>query len=532
MKKFVVLMVSVVLLLSLAVPVGAQAPSPGSGTNYGAVQNVDETGVASFRQDFYDQTGQLDAYRELANVAYGNTMGLTTNAVQGAPLSQELPTGWVGSSVVSSDREAAAVVILNYIGGSVGSDGLTSADYSGVLVPGSDNFCPSVGKRNAEDTTIVVMNTSGASVSDVSISFKNRSGVDVGTAMTGITIPAYAQKTFNLFDAAFALPADFLGAARVQSAGGTPLAVIAITQWGAGASAFGTYASNCQATTAGATTLYAPKVQRRHPAGWANWQDSTGIVVVNTEGTDATARIEFYDRAGAFSGVFTDTIAAYSARGYNTEYYGQADHAAIDALIGTGTAANPFWQGSAVVKSVTGQKLVGVVKQGYESDFWAAGYNMLSDSDAGSTWFFPLVYRRGFNRPWTDYAGIICQNISAAAVTPVVEFVSRSATAAKCTPTTTTCEFTDAASMAQYVSHGYNTRYGGSVPGGAAWFGATTGGGAGTGANLPDNFLGAAFITASSPIVCVQETWFEEMQDLSGTWHTGGDSNLNNVYGK
>lgn len=532
MKKFAMFIVSLVILASLVIPVGAQAPSPGSGTSYGAVQNVDNTSVASFRQDFYDQDGNLDAYREKANVAYGDTMGLTTNDTADAPLSAVVPTGWVGSSVVSSDREAAAVVLVNYIGGGIGADTLTSADYSGVQTPGSDNFCPSVGMRSVEDSTIVVMNTSDAAVSDVSISFKTRDGADAGTAMTAITIPAHAQKTYSLFNTAFALPALFLGSARVQSAGGTPLAVIAITHWGAGTTPFGTFAYNCQSTAAGATTLYAPKVQRRNPSGnpTGGWMDSSGIVVVNTEATAATARVELYDREGTFSGVFTDTVPAYSARGYNTEYYGNADHAVIDSLIGTGTAAAPRWLGSAVIKSVSGQMLVGVVKQGYEADLWAGGYNMLSDADAGMSWFFPLIYRRGFNRPWTDYIGIACQNVSATAVTPQVQFVDRRATATKCTPATTTCQFTDTAgAMAPYVSHGYNTRYG-SASQTAAWFGdATTGA---TGNTLGNNFLGAAFITAGANIVCIQETWMEEMQDLSSVWHAGGDSNLNNVYGK
>ncbi len=530
MKKAVMFLVILTVLASIATLVEAQAPNPGSGTSYGAVQNVDSTGAANFRQEFYDQDGNLDAYREKTNVAYGDTMGLTTNQTTDAPLNTELPMGWVGSSVVASDREAAAVVLINYIGGSIGPDGLTSADYSGVLTPGSDNFCPSVGKRNEEDTTIVVMNTSDQQVTDVEISFKDRNGADVGTPMTGITIPAKAQKTFNLFNPAFNLPDRFLGAARVRSPGGTPLAVVAVTHWGPGSTAFGSFAYNCQSSDAGATVLYAPKVMRRNPNGnpTGQWLDSTGIIVVNTEGTAATARVEFYDRDGNFGGVFTDTIPAFSARGYNTEYVGNADPNVINGLIGTGTTAAPRWLGSAVVKSVTGQRLVGVVKQAYEIDKWAGGYNMLSDANAGTTWFFPLVYRRGFNRPWTDYVGLICQNVSATPVTPQVQFVDRRATATKCTASTTTCQFTDSTAMAQYVSHGYNTRYGGNQS--ATWFGDPNTGA--TGNTLGNNFIGAAYVTAGADIVCIQETWMEEMQDLANTWHTGGDANLNNVYGK
>jgi hypothetical protein len=278
--------------------------------------------------------------------------------------------------------------------------------------------------------------------------------------------------------------------------------------------------------------LYAPKVQRRKPDWFGgNWFDSTGVVVVNTEAISATARVEYYDRAGAVSGVFTDTVPPFSARGYNTEYIGNADATVIQGLIGTGDATNPNWQGSAVVTSVGGQALVGVVKQGYEGELWAAGYNMLSDANAARNWFFPLVYRRGFNKPWTDYVGFICQNVSSTSVTPSVEYVDRRAAATKCTASTTTCAFTDATALAEFVSHGYNTRYGGNQT--ATWFGLTTGGGSGTGNNLQDNFIGAAFIDAGAggSIVCIQETWAEEVYD--GTvWHDGGDANLNNVYGR
>jgi hypothetical protein len=524
MKKTWLTVMAVALLLIAALPVAAQSPNPGSGTAYGAVQNVDSTASATFTQEFYDPSGAMDANRSKSNVAYGDTMGLTTNDTTDAPLSQALPAGWVGSSVVSSDREAAAVVLINYLNGAIGVDGITSVDYSGELNPGSDIFCPTVGKRNIEDSSIIVMNTSDSEVTDVEISFRDRDGNIVGTAKTGITIPAKAQVTFNLFDADFALPDNFLGAARVQSAGGTPLAVVSLTHYTAGGAA-GSFAYNCQPTSAAATTLYAPKVQRRVFGGV--WFDSSGVIVVNTEGTDAQARVEFYDREGTFSGVFTDTVPAYSARGYNTQFYGNADHDVIDGLIGNGTADAPIWQGSAVVTSVSGQALVGVVKQAYPNSLWAAAYNMLSDADANQNWFFPLVYRRGFAKPWTDYIGIICQNVSATDVAPTVEYVDRRPAAEKCTSGTTTCEFTDDTPFGQYVSHGYNTRYGGNQD--ATWYGDPTTGA--TGENLDKNFIGAAFVTASADIVCIQETWAEEVYD--GTlWHDGGDANLNNVYGK
>jgi hypothetical protein len=481
------------------------------------VQNVG-TAAAAFRQDFYDPDGNLDAYREKADVAVGGSMGLTANQTPtDAPLNTELPAGWVGSSVVESDQEAAAVVLIQWTGGSIGTDGVTTADYVGEMNPGADVFCPSVGMRNNEDTTIVVMNTSDAAVSDVSISFKDRTGVDAGTAMTGISIPAHSQETFNLYNAAFALPANFLGAARVQSAGGTPLAVVAYTHWGSASGAYATFAYNCAPTSAAATKLYAPKVQRRILNG--NWFDNSGIVVVNTEATAATVQVSFFDRAGAASGVFTDTIPAYSARGYNTRYYGNAPAAVIDAMVGTGSAAAPNWQGGAVVESTSGHRIVGVVKQGYDTDLWAGGYNMLSDADAAQTWSFPLVYRRAFNKPWTDYIGIVCQNVSAANIAPQLSFIDRRATVTQCT-SASPCVTTDATPFGQYITHGYNTRYGGNVAG--TWFST----------NFAANFIGAATASISSgSMVCIQETWAEEIY-ANNVWVNGGDANLNNAYGQ
>jgi hypothetical protein len=521
MKKLAVLTLSVVTILASVVTVFAQAPSPGQGTSYGAVQNVGCAGDAHFVQEFYDADGNVDATREKVDVACGDTMGLTANQTTDAPLDMELPTGWAGSSVVSSDQEAAAVVLIQWTGGGIGTDTVTTADYVGELNPGDDVFCPSVGKISYEDSTIVVMNTSDAEVTDVSISFKDRTGVDAGTAMTGITIPARAQKTFNLYNAAFALPANFLGAARIQSAGGTPLAVVAYTHWGSAAGAFGSFAYNCTPTAAAAETLYAPKVQRRAP-DWngGNWMDASGIIVVNTEATDADVTVAFYDRSGASSGSFTDTVPAYSARGYNTRYYGNADSTVIDGLIGEGTAAQPNWQGSVVVTSDTGQDIVGVVKQGYDTSLWAGGYNMLSDADAGQTWSFPLVYRRGFSKPWTDYIGIVCQNVSASNIAPVLDFVDRNSAATNCTAATADCTFTDAVPFGQYVSHGYNTRYGGAQA--DTWFGD----------ELDWPFLGAASASVTTgSMVCIQETWAEEVYS-GGAFIDGGDANLNNAYGQ
>jgi hypothetical protein len=517
MKKVLATILSLVMILSMASTAVAQAPSPGSGTSYGAVQNVG-TALATFRQDFYDEAGNMDAWREKTNVAVGDTMGLTTNQTTDAPLNVELPAGWVGSSVVSSDQEAAAVVLIQWANGQIGTDGVTTADYVGEMNPGSDIFCPSVGKRSNEDTTIVVMNTSDAAINDVSISFKDRDGNDVGTPMSNIAIPAKSQKTFNLYNAAFALPADFLGAARVQSAGGTPLAVVANTHWGGAGGAYGTFAYNCAPTSAAATKLYAPKIQRRIIGG--SWFDASGIVVVNTESTPATVEVSFFDRTGAASGTFTDTVPGFSARGYNTRYYGNAPAAVIDAMIGSGTAAAPFWQGSATVESLTGQEIVGVVKQGYDTSLWAGGYNMLSDADAAQTWSFPLVYRRSFGGPWVDYIGVICQNVAADNIAPKLSFIDRRATATKCTPSTTTCEFTDATPYGQYITHGFNTRYGGNVV--DTWFST----------NMDADFLGAATASITSgSMVCIQETWAERVY-VNNTWLNGGDANLNNSYGQ
>jgi hypothetical protein len=161
-----------------------------------------------------------------------------------------------------------------------------------------------------------------------------------------------------------------------------------------------------------------------------------------------------------------------------------------------------------------------VVKQGYDTDLWAGGYNMLSDADAAQTWSFPLIYRRGFNKPWTDYIGVVCQNVSAGNIAPELDFVDRRATATSCTASTTDCTFTDAVPFGQYVSHGYNTRYGGAQA--ASWFDT----------NFSANFIGAATAgVTSGSMVCIQETWAEEIYS-GGVWVNGGDANLNNAYGQ
>jgi hypothetical protein len=517
MKRILIVTLILVVALVVVSMTYAQAPDPGQATMFGAVQNVG-TEPATFKQDFYSrgETLVLVASREQANVAVGDSMGLTPHDnVTGAPLNFELPPGWIGSSVVSSSQPSAAVVLTQWVHSQIG-DGVTSADYVGEGGPGSDIFCPSVGKRNNEESTLVVMNASDSTIDDVSISFKDRDGNEVGIPMTDISIPAYSQKEFNLFAPVFDLPYYFLGAARVQSASGKPLAVVAITHWGSAEGAYGTFSYNCATTGASATRIYAPKVQRRILFG--GWFDASGVVVVNTEGADATVKVSYYDRAGNDSGTFTDTVPAYSARGYNTRYYGNADESVIDAMIGIGTVDEPNWQGSAVVESLTGQKIVGLVKQGYDTQLWAGGYNMLSDVDAARNWSFPLVYRRGFNGPWTDYVGIICQNVSDVSIAPTIAFVDRRPVD-KCTAAQP-CKFTDEEPYTQYITHGFNTRYGGAVAG--AWFAD----------EMEDNFLGAATatITGEGKMVCIQETWAEEVYS-DGVWIMGGDANLNNAYG-
>jgi hypothetical protein len=122
---------------------------------------------------------------------------------------------------------------------------------------------------------------------------------------------------------------------------------------------------------------------------------------------------------------------------------------------------------------------------------------------------------------WVDYIGVICQNVSAVPVAPVVTFVNRK--------TGETSIFTDTTPIAPFASHGYNTRYGGNQE--ATWFGDPNDGSSGN--NLAGDFLGSVHVSGADDLACVQETWAERIYDFgTSVWVEGADANINNLYGK
>ncbi|MBC8255034.1 MAG: hypothetical protein H8E35_13555 [Ardenticatenia bacterium] len=476
MTKWLSILGAMVLLLPTFAVVSAAPPNPGSGESFISVQNLDPVDNVNIHAEYYNAaTGIVDKTKDVWGVAPFATAGFAPRLIP------DFPDNWMGSVVISADKEVAAVSSLVFTGGAIGGDGNTMGAYTSIPEGSTAVYLPSVGKRDREATWISVQNAD-VDPADVRIRFFDRDGVEIVAAVQDFTLQPGVQRTVKLFDIG-GLPTNFLGAAYITS--GKKVAAVATTHTG--------YDSDIvNGIVSGATKLYYPLIRRRQMGG--GWHDYSGIVVQNFDtAASAEVHVYFYDRDGILKADFTDTIPALSSHGYNTRYVGNADPTEIDKL-------GLSYLGSAVVECTNGKLIGGIVK--YENPRYAlsAAYN--AESAGRNNLFVPLACRRQFTPGvWYDSTGIIVQNLDAAASASVhVEFYDRA------TPPTKVAEFND--TIPANSSHGYNTRYYGNAPPSQI-------------DGIPFDYVGSVRITSTNnkPLIGVV---FTELQTDKGMYEYNG----------
>ncbi len=505
-KRFAVVALSVLLVMLTIVAVQASTlsapPSPGTGESFGAVQNAGSV-LANAVVTYYKLDGSIAATKNIT-ISPKATQGLAPRLLDGT--AQALPSGYVGSAVVSADQDIVAVSYINWTGAAAafGGDTKTSADFGGVNLPSTSLFFPSARNTDDEATEITIQNADSADAV-VYLNYYDRDGLLIAAARTTSTaIPAGAQKTFKLVENT-GLPASFLGSVFVTST--KQIAGVAIVHWTV---AYGSLGYNAEPGTGGASSLFFPKVLRRSttfnatPGACSTWFDYSGVVAQNMSASAAAnVRVSFYDRTGVLVTAFDDSIPVLSSHGYNTRFNGNAPVANMNAL-----GCN--FLGSVVITS-TGTPIVGIHKYGDDADKWAAGYNGIPSSVGATSLYFPYFYHTdpaytpgaGTPTTWAQYTGLIVQNVDTVPVDVYVNVLSRDGV-------TVLASIKDPTPIDPGVSHGYNSRYGGNLP--AATF-----------AVLPQNFGGGAFITTTGKVIGVMSTWNPVF---------GGDINETNAFGR
>lgn len=441
-KRNLLLALSFALLLALlALPVAAQSfPDPGTGSTVTELANK-TANAAQVSIFYYDQNGSSIP---------GPSPSIPGNgSVAIDPASSQLPQGFNGAGVASSNQPLAAVVETDYTGGP--GDGFQMGFYTGVS-QGSSKICfPSLWKvsgANAIIASFAVQNT-GTSAAAVELTYVSRDGTSQGTFNDNI--PVGAQHTYDLATPGGAVPNVPLGwegsaSVRVTN-GGTVAGVAVINRGGSNPAAARTEdynASDC-ANVSGATTLVAPTAYRVKNPNWTQW---SALNVQNLSNNTANVTYQFTPRNPANPSLTVNgTIAPNAAQGINTRTGGNFPASTFDPL-----NVAPSWDGTVTVTS--DQPVVGtVITQWDRNGSLESGfYSAVSTSQGATKWFTPNVKRIVSGSNWSKWSAVVVQNLGNSNLDATIAFYNRSGTKV--------LEFANE-SIAPSASVGYNTRTGG-----------------------------------------------------------------------
>jgi len=220
--------------------------------------------------------------------------------------------------------------------------------------------------------------------------------------------------------------------------------------------------------------VYLPVVARRdYPGGgtWVGESDWSSIVVQNMATYPISVYHSYYDRTGGAAVLtLSDTIPGSSSHGYNTRYGGSVDPSVFEPL---GIRFNGGAMITSTAPIVAESALVRQPSGGLSGSYLGA-------PGGASRLIFPNLYRTKNGTLWTGYSGLVVQNLDTGGDADVhVQFLDADGSVG--------VEFDD--TLPANASHGYNTRYGGETPGGAATYNP-----------LGTAWSGTAIVTTDNPV--------------------------------
>lgn len=482
MRRLAICILILALALSIAVPVLAQ--DPGTANVNFTVMNLDPTEDATVIAQYVNQDGMVDA-------AVEKTLPPLTPA--GFPIADSgLPDGWIGSVVVSSDKEITAFGQILWTGGT-STDGTTAGAYNGFSQSATTlYFMPDLVQRWNQFSRITVQAASapdGDSI-EVYLNFYDREGnPSTVNPVTGSIEPG-SQETWKLGTDIIVSPEDWNGSCVITATGG--IAAVATSHWPE-------YSAAYSAVPSGGQKAYLPSATRRYING--EWIQFTGVVVQNMKDADVDVTVYWYDRGGNLLGSFMDTIPARSAHGYNTRW-GSAgsdipDTFDVEAVLGND------WNGSVVIEAANPtDEIVAMAKLQWAKANRAGAY--YSEPGGYSELFAPATFRRVSDGTWLQYTGLIVQNVGDSTCTFTVTWTDRLGN--------DLLTFED--TLEPCIAHGYNTRWGSAgsdIPPTANV------------EDLGDDFRGSVHIVAPGcQLIAIHNT----------LWDIQGANTTYNVYGK
>jgi hypothetical protein len=181
MKRTFRVVALMLLIVTLAMPLAVSADlvlPPGSGTTNIITQNMDATESARVQITYYDEQGNDDYTSPEQVIAPLAVFEFKSNA-----LPDDIPTGWMGSAVMSSDYKVGAMVGVNWQDTGTSGTGRSQNHYVGGMTGYNQLYMPDLKRALFGDNSVnqvskfYIQNTE-ESAAEVYINFYGRNGTD------------------------------------------------------------------------------------------------------------------------------------------------------------------------------------------------------------------------------------------------------------------------------------------------------------------------------------------------------------------
>lgn len=335
---------------SMFIPMLFKAAFGGSYNAALYIQNADALNTATISIKYYDTNGNLTCSQSGLSIA--------PSAIQSywIPSVTCLPNGWVGSAVISADRNIAAIGRA-HIGSQVTS-------YSGFGNGSNKMFVPMLFKAafgGSYNAALYIQNTSNSNSAAFTIEYYDANG-QLTCTTSGESLSPLATRGYWL-PSVGCIPNDWTGAAIISS----DQNIVAV-----GRPHIGAQVTTYNGVSEGQTSLRVPMLFKAAFGGSYN----AALYVQNTDAaTPASIRINYYDASGNLTCFVDDTLAALASKGYWLP----------------STACLPSgWSGSATITADTNIVAVGRPHIGGE----VATYNGFASGS--TTLFLPMLFKTAY----------------------------------------------------------------------------------------------------------------------------------------
>lgn len=359
------------------------------------------TGISCVNLEAVDGQFTITFYADDGSTTTSISDTITANASKQyfTPSVAGLPSGFIGSAVVSSNVQIACSVNTQTSGGilRVGtSSGVDAADTSTTL------YVPQVmNDLGGFSSYIAVQNTTG-SAADVTVHYYDTTGTEVSSET--VNIPANSSHVFYQDEASSGLQTNFIGSATVES---TANLAGAVAMYNAGATNGTAQFLSYNAFSSGASTVFGPRVVKNlSGVGY-----TSGFSCQNVGGvtTNISATFSILDQTSATTVNETLTHANVAPGQSWAVYMGSpTGNANLDAI------ARGY--GSVVIES-TASPIACIFNEDNRTTYAGLGstYSGIPDGNQSTTMFFSQIvalgassYRGGFQIANTTATDATC----------------------------------------------------------------------------------------------------------------------------